>query len=122
MLGAPLPSITLDSHFATPATATLDERRSFAAGLLNFGNASHHERVDFIFRIFDDDNSGYLEQQELIEILMANHMASKPEVLKKAKTIMKYADKDGNKKVDVEEFRFVAQMFPSLLFPGGKED
>ena len=37
--------------------------------------------------------------------------------MKKAKTIMKYADSDGDKKIDREEFRKVASVFPSLLFP-----
>ena len=30
---------------------------------------------------------------------------------------MKYADDDGDKKIDREEFRKVASVFPSLLFP-----
>ena len=48
--------------------------KEFMLGLLNFAKATHEQRVDFIFHIFDDDDSGYLEQAELVEILMANHM------------------------------------------------
>ena len=36
---------------------------------------------------------------------------------KKAQTIMKTADKDGNGELSIEEFRIVAQKFPNVLFP-----
>jgi Ca2+-binding EF-hand superfamily protein len=38
-------------------------------------------------------------------------------VKKKAQTIMKTADKDGNGELSIEEFRVVAQKFPNVLFP-----
>jgi len=39
------------------------------------------------------------------------------QVKKKAQTIMKTADKDGNGELSIEEFRVVAQKFPNVLFP-----
>jgi Ca2+-binding EF-hand superfamily protein len=38
-------------------------------------------------------------------------------VAKKAETIMKTADADGNGELSLEEFRIVAQKFPNILFP-----
>ena len=46
------------------------------------------------------------------------YRASKAEVAKKAKTIFSYADTKNEKRVSLEQFRMVANMFPSLLFPG----
>jgi hypothetical protein len=39
------------------------------------------------------------------------------QVKRKAQTIMKTADKDGNGELSIEEFRIVAQKSPNVLFP-----
>jgi hypothetical protein len=46
--------------------------------------------------------------------------ASEAAVLKKAKTIMKQADKDGDNEINYEEFQVIAQKFPNILFPDFK--
>ena len=42
------------------------------------------------------------------------------QVLKKAKTIMRQADKDGDNKINIEEFHVIAEKFPNILFPAYK--
>ena len=58
------------------------------------------------------------EEEELIEILKANHMVGNAaQVLKKAQTIMAQGDTDGSGEIDLEEFVVVAKKFPNILFP-----
>ena len=45
-------------------------------------------------------------------------MATKAQqVMKKAQTIMKQCDKDGDGHIDPEEFEIIAEKFPNILFP-----
>lgn len=69
------------------------------------------------FRIFDDDHNGFLTEEELIQMLKANHMTTEANVLKKAKTIMKQADVDGDGHINLEEFVVISEKFPNILFP-----
>ena len=50
------------------------EIKEFILGLLNVAHCDFEQRVDFIFKLFDEDKSGYLEMGEIVEIMMANHM------------------------------------------------
>ena len=68
--------------------------------------------------LYDEDNNGFLVEEELVKILRATHMATDDkQVLKKAKTILRQVDKDGDGKVSREEFAVVAEKFPNILFP-----
>jgi Ca2+-binding EF-hand superfamily protein len=91
--------------------------KAITLGMLNFVEMDKETRCDFVFRIFDEDSSGLLEMKELMDILSANHMQSLDAVKRKAETIMKTADRDGNGELSMEEFRIVAQKFPNILFP-----
>ena len=49
-------------------------------------------------------------------------MQSAKSVERKAKTIMKQADKDGSGELSLEEFQVVSQKFPNILFPATPKD
>jgi len=94
--------------------------KAITLGMLNFVDMPKEARCDFVFRLYDEDASGLLSMAELQEILSANHMQSLAAVKRKAETIMKTADKDGNNELSLEEFRVVAEKFPNILFPSFK--
>jgi serine/threonine-protein phosphatase 2B regulatory subunit len=92
--------------------------REFMIGLTNFTGASKEEKLKFAFMVFDEDQNGVITKQELVKILKANHMATtEKEVLRKAETIMKQADKDGDGVIAFEEFVTISKKFPNILFP-----
>lgn len=75
-------------------------------------------QVQLTFTLFDEDHSGTISEEELVEILKANHMVSNDaQVRKKAKTIMAQGDADGSGEIDLEEFVVIAKKFPNILFP-----
>ena len=85
------------------------DMKEVALGMLNFVDLSKEERTDLVFQIFDEDSSGLLTADELGNVLAANHMQSLDAVKKKAETIMRQADRDGNGELSLDEFRIVAQ-------------
>ncbi|KAJ0396085.1 hypothetical protein ATCC90586_003497 [Pythium insidiosum] len=94
--------------------------REILLGIVNFmeSKADRQQRVKFCFDIFDDDHNGFITEDELINILKANHMTSDAsQVRKKAETIMRQADDNGDGKMSLEEFAIIAKKFPNLLFP-----
>ena len=99
------------------------DMKELALGMLNFvDNLSKEDKCDLVFRIFDEDSSGLLTADELTNVLAANHMQSTEAVSKKAETIMRQADRDGNGELSLDEFRIVTQkcecvcLFASLFF------
>jgi hypothetical protein len=67
-------------------------------------------QVSFCFHLFDEDRSNSIEENELMAILKANHMAGDPTaVQRKAQTIMRQADNDGDGCITLEEFHVIAQ-------------
>lgn len=94
------------------------DMREFLIGLSNFTGASKEEKLKFAFAIFDADGNGAITQDELQKILMANHLASKPEeVRRKAEVILRQADRDGNGVITFDEFCLVAARFPNIISP-----
>jgi Ca2+-binding EF-hand superfamily protein len=68
--------------------------------------------------LFDEDRSNSIEENELIAILKANHMAGDPSaVQRKAQTIMRQADNDGDGCITLEEFHVIAMKFPNVSGP-----
>jgi len=107
----------LFNAFVDPAQGTVPVKRLLLA-LNNFTGTDKGQRVSFCFWLFDDDRSGALDESELLDILIANHMASGPDAVRsKANVIMRQADKDGSGSIDLDEFIVVSQKFPNLLFP-----
>lgn len=120
--------------------------KEFMLGLLNFTHTEREQRIKFrcatadtkhvgahlrltllslissclclcSFKIFDEDHNGFLTEEELIQMLKSNHMTTEANVLKKAKTIMKQADVDGDGHITLEQFVVISEKFPNILFP-----
>jgi serine/threonine-protein phosphatase 2B regulatory subunit len=92
--------------------------REFLISLLSFTGAGRDEKLKFSFAAFDEDGNGVITKQELVQILKSNHMAAKDaEVARKAETIMRQADKNGDGVITFDEFVVVSQKFPNILFP-----
>lgn len=84
--------------------------REFMIALSNFCGATKEEKLRFAFTVFDEDGNGAITKQELVKILKANHMAgSDKEVMRKADTIMRQTDKDGDGVISFEEFVVVSK-------------
>ncbi len=80
-------------------------------------------KIKFVFELYDEDKNGFLVMDELVKVLKANHLATdESAVMRKAQTIMKQADKNGDNKINPEEFEAIAQKFPNILFPTASGD
>lgn len=94
------------------------DAREFFLSVNNFTGADKDHKVQLTFTLFDEDHSGTISTEELMEILKANHMVSDvQQVRKKAETIMAQGDTDGSGEIDLEEFVVVSKKFPNILFP-----
>ena len=63
--------------------------KEFLLGLSNFASDDKQKRVKFCFMLYDADRNGFITEEELIQVLKANHMATnEAQVIRKAKTIM----------------------------------
>lgn len=92
--------------------------REILLGAVNFlSGADRTQRVKFCFEIFDDDHNGFITEDELVNILKANHMTTEAQVKKKAQTVLKQADDNGDGRMSLDEFYVIAKKFPNLLFP-----
>ena len=108
----------LFSLFVVPEAPDKIDARQFFLSANNFTGADKDQKVQLTFTLFDEDHSGTISEEELIEILKANHMVGNAaQVLKKAQTIMAQGDTDGSGEIDLEEFVVVAKKFPNILFP-----
>ena len=92
--------------------------REFLVALSSFCATSKKDQISFVFKLFDEDQSGFISRPELVRILKTNYMAkSSAEVQRKADLIMRQADKDGDQQISMEEFDDVCARFPNLIFP-----
>lgn len=95
-----------------------DLREMLLAAVNFVGGVDRTQRVRFCFEIFDDDHNGFITEDELVNILRANYLAtSADQVRKKAQTILKQADDNGDGRVSLDEFHAISRKFPNLLFP-----
>ena len=65
------------------------DMKAFLLGLFNFVNLEKEEKVQFIFALFDEDRSGFLSEEEILEILKATHIQTADAVRPKLATLMK---------------------------------
>ena len=95
--------------------------KEFMLGLSNFASDDKEKRVKFCFMLYDEDNNGFITEEELISVLKANHMAADDQqVMRKAKTIMRQADANNDGRISPEEFVIIAKKFPNILFPAAQ--
>jgi Ca2+-binding EF-hand superfamily protein len=98
--------------------AGADLREILLAAVNFVGGVDRTQRVRFCFEIFDDDHNGFITEDELVNILRANYLAtSDDQVRKKAQTILRQADDNGDGRVSLDEFHAISRKFPNLLFP-----
>ena len=84
----------------------------------NYCSGDYNLKLKFVFELYDEDKNGFLVMDELIKVLKANHLVSdNAAVARKAATIMKQVDKDGDNRLNMEEFQVIAQKFPNIMFP-----
>merc|ERR1711937_148747 len=103
--------------FDNDESGTVDIKE-FLLGLSNFASDDKTKKVKFCFLLYDEDRNGFITEEELIQVLKANHMATnEAQVIRKAKTIMRQADQNGDGKISPEEFMTIATKFPNILFP-----
>ncbi|KAF0697165.1 Aste57867_12159 [Aphanomyces stellatus] len=95
----------------------LADIREILLGMSNLLDVDKVMKAQFVFEIYDDDHNGYITEDELINILKATHMTTAANVMKKAKTILKQADSDGDNKIDLAEFHVISKKFPNIIFP-----
>lgn len=92
--------------------------KEFMVGLSNFTGASKDEKLRFAFAIYDEENKNSINKEQLVRILMANHLASsEDEVQRKADTIMGQADKEGKGRLSFDDFAYISEKFPNILYP-----
>ncbi|KAF4320248.1 hypothetical protein BBO99_00005818 [Phytophthora kernoviae] len=95
-----------------------DLREILLVAVVFVGGVDRMQRVRFCFEVFDDDHNGFITEDELVNILRANYLAtSDDQVRKKAQTILRQADDDGDGRVSLDEFHAISRKFPNLLFP-----
>lgn len=94
----------------------------FVIGLSGLSpTASIHEKAEFVFRIFDLDRNGYIDRQELSEVLRysleSNASVSIPNEQLDRVIDATYQQIDGNSdgKISFEEFELAASKNPFIL-------
>ncbi|EQC31150.1 hypothetical protein SDRG_11078 [Saprolegnia diclina VS20] len=99
------------------AGTQLADIRDILLGMSNLLDIEKSMKAQFCFEIYDDDHNGYITENELVNILKATHMTTEAQVQKKAKTILRQCDGDGDCKIDLNEFYLISKKFPNILFP-----
>jgi len=92
------------------------DMKSVLLGLFNFVEVSRDDKVDLIFHLFDEDRSGFLSEDEILEILKATHMQTEDAVTAKMSTLMKQV-KNPDRTLTLEEFQTIVKKFPNIIFP-----
>ncbi len=114
--------VRLFDLFDSDKSGSIDVKE-FMIGLSNFASKDQRKKVRFCFLLYDEDRNGFIEEEELIKILLGSHNLDPSQVdavKRKAKTIMRQADKNGDGKISPEEFEMIAVKFPNILFPAAQ--
>ncbi|OQR93545.1 calmodulin-like protein [Achlya hypogyna] len=99
------------------AGGQLADIRDILLGMSNLLDIDKTIKAQFCFEIYDDDHNGFITENELVNILKATHMTTEAQVQKKAKTILRQCDGDGDNKINLDEFYLISKKFPNILFP-----
>ena len=91
--------------------------REFLFSLMNFITVDREARVRFSFKAMDEDQTDYIAQREVEEILRGNHMVSLASVKRKAETILKQALSVRPGCISENELVIVSKKFPNIMLP-----
>lgn len=106
--------------FDSDASGMIDSQEFLAAvRALVFGG--ERERLEFAFRLHDDDEDGSISELEMLRMIsislaesdLVTRKSQPPDAL--AKAVFKAADTDGDGRVSFDEFAQVMQKYPELL-------
>jgi len=83
--------------------------KSFLSALSVFNAINKQEKIDFIFKIYDIDNDGYISNGELFTVLkgMVGENLNDVQLQQVVDKTILFADKDGDGKLSKEEFNEV---------------
>lgn len=93
------------------------DMREFLLGAMNFVVVSREIRLPLTFQMYDEDKTGYINVNEIQQILKGNHMMSLASVYRKAQTVMKQASVNENNALTLKEFMVVSKKFPNIILP-----
>lgn len=114
------------STFAQRAFAIMDVDKSsggknsldfgeFLAGIYNYCTMKHDILVKFAFDLFDNDNSGTIEHNEIRELILMVY--GKRKLDENLQTFINRYDKDGGGSIDLNEWRESEKRNRTMLFP-----
>ncbi|XP_063962551.1 NADPH oxidase 5-like isoform X2 [Lytechinus pictus] len=94
-------------------------RNELIAGLRFLFNGTQEEKINFLFRVYDVDGSGYIDFDELKTVLRfcttESALTLSDETLTElTQTLFDYADVDGNGQVSYEELSQQLQRYPAI--------
>eukprot|EP01007_Sphenomonas_quadrangularis_P000587 NODE_1432_length_875_cov_140.440678_g1184_i0.p1 GENE.NODE_1432_length_875_cov_140.440678_g1184_i0~~NODE_1432_length_875_cov_140.440678_g1184_i0.p1 ORF type:complete len:201 (-),score=19.87 NODE_1432_length_875_cov_140.440678_g1184_i0:220-822(-) len=102
------------------STGTIDFRE-FIYGLSIFSEkGSLDDKAKFSFAVYDIDGDGFISKKELFDMLscsLQEHSMSLPDdvVATLVDATFKDADKDGDERIDADEFMLMVQKHPAML-------
>ncbi|KAF4664618.1 hypothetical protein FOL47_005041 [Perkinsus chesapeaki] len=98
------------------------ELKEFIVGLSNYTGSNQISKLQFAFLMFDEDQSGFIDHSELLNILRANFPDAAPGVIQeKANTILESMglskSDPASVKISYEQFMTMAKRNMGLIFP-----
>ena len=119
---SPTSARALFHGFDTDNSGTLS-LKEIGVGLARLTQGSVDEKLMLMFQAYDTDNNGYLDVTELSNLIHVASGISITEATTYASTVIAAVDKNGDRRLDMFEFRDAAfkQLLPlSLLWSEGK--
>lgn len=95
----------------------LIDYREFLIAFANIIIKDKNIKAEYLFKLFDKDDSNSIDKQELLLILQSTYMAKEEQIYDKANRILAQADKSGDGELDLNEFRHLVKKYPHLIFP-----
>merc|ERR1712194_390206 len=95
------------------------ELKEFIVVLSRYTTAARAEKLKFAFLMFDEDGSGYIEREELINMLRASFVIegfSEEQLEERADQVFKHLNLNPDDHIDYEVFLKLASV-PGLIYP-----
>jgi len=90
----------------------------FLVGLWNMCTFDEEALLKFAFQLIDDDNSGYVDNDEIVEMVKSVHVKKfDRKLVPHVKKVMAKFDKNGDHKFSFDEFKGCHKELPLLFMP-----